>query len=187
MVSIVGAGIRVSQAKKNRPRSRARGEYLDRNKALPYLGYATYQDYLRSDDWKALRQIKLAESSVCQCCGSAKKISIHHYCYDDSVMLGLFTGLLVVVCEACHSLIEFTPGEKKKKNRLHVAQKRLHTLLFLHGKKQLSKQIVATYREMKMFELAARRRKEAEAKQRRLELAKWESDRITQVKPAHPS
>ena len=189
MVSIIGAGIRVSQAKKERPRSRARGRYLDRNKALPYLGYANYQEYLKSDDWKALRQIKLAESSVCQCCGSNKKISIHHYCYNDSVMLGLFPGLLIVVCDQCHELIEFIPGERRKKNSLRHAQKRLHTILLLHGKKQLSKQIIVTHNEMWASERAAKKRREEAAKQHRLELAKWESDRKARLSATtqHPN
>jgi hypothetical protein len=181
MGSIVGAGVKVSRAKRKRPKSKATGKYLERNKLLPYVGYVDYREYLKSSDWKAIRMLKLAESSTCQCCNSSKKISVHHYCYDASVLLGLFPGLLVVLCNKCHEAIEFIDGQRKEKTTLADAQKRLHDILAVCGKEELSSAISVTYAKMKAMEREANDRrvkaKIESKKEYEIALDKWKANR----------
>ena len=61
-----------------------------------------YHEYLQSNDWKQLRQLKLFEAKGrCQLCNSPKKpLNVHHRTYDR-----VFNELpedLIVLCEQCH-------------------------------------------------------------------------------------
>lgn len=145
MTSIVGANTRISVAKKKRPKSKATGKYLQRNKSLPYLGYSSYRDYLRSSDWSVIRKDKMTNCPNCECCGKPASC-IHHYCYHDSVLLGLYPALLVSVCNCCHKQIEF--DEYKQKRSLESSQKHLHWMLRSNERKFRSDEIRSVLKPM---------------------------------------
>jgi 5-methylcytosine-specific restriction endonuclease McrA len=95
-----------------RPPSKAAGAFLGRNRMLPSIGYATYQEYLKSDDWKRLRGKKLKRHPLCVVCESAAT-EVHHRDYRPETMLGLSWTSLVTLCRSCHESIEFD-GERKR-------------------------------------------------------------------------
>ena len=154
MTSIVGArNTRISASKKNRPESKATRKYLQRNNALPSLGYSTYREYLASEDWKVIRKAKMEESPNCECCGKLASC-VHHYCYNHSVLLGLYSQLLLSVCNKCHEHIEF--DEHGKKCSLWLAQKQLHWMLQGQGRKKRSKGIWWWFNVMRAREKKAK-------------------------------
>lgn len=99
--------------KKVKPKKKKHKCYVDRNENLSELGYAGYQDYLKSDDWKAIRARKLATDPNCMTCGSTAA-QVHHISYHPEVLLGLRDVLLVCLCDKCHEEIEVT-GEGAKR------------------------------------------------------------------------
>jgi hypothetical protein len=65
-----------------------------------------YRDvYLKSEDWKSLRKIKLSKKKArCQICGFASKSNdIHHLKYRN--LYDVEIKDLVVVCRKCHDII----------------------------------------------------------------------------------
>ncbi len=152
MGSIVGAGVKISHAKKKRAKSKATGRYLDRNKALPYLGYADYRDYLRSSDWKIIRKAKLESTPMCECCGVPAKY-VHHYCYDSSVLLGLYPQMLFSICNKCHEDVEFSGKDEKRP--VAAAQFRLREILASKGNTARLAEIEDVYRDVRKREKAA--------------------------------
>lgn len=151
MGSIVGAGVKISHAKKKRRASKASGRYLSRNNCLPYLGYSSYREYLQSSDWKIIRKTKLEQHPRCECCDE-QAFCVHHYCYSDSVMLGLYLDLLISICDRCHTSIEFIDDYKLPLER---SQKELHKLLKRNGKRERSQQIHKLMIEMRQREQVA--------------------------------
>ena len=68
-----------------------------------YAGYASYNEYLRSNHWKETRKRALERAgNQCSICRSTKRLNVHHNNYDR---LGkeLDTDL-TVLCEKCHDL-----------------------------------------------------------------------------------
>ena len=92
--------------------SRATGAYKQRNENLPHIGYASYVEYLKSDDWKKLRQKILRKHPVCCVCDSMAS-QVHHWDYGDDVMLGIGPEFLLPICDKCHGDIEFDGNEKR--------------------------------------------------------------------------
>lgn len=60
-----------------------------------------YQEYLRSPQWKAIREWALERAERrCQLCNSGKKLNVHHRSYDR---LGHeWPADLTVLCHSCH-------------------------------------------------------------------------------------
>lgn len=86
--------------------------YEARSGRLSELGYASYKEYLASEDWKAIRARKLAAEPKCLLCRRASS-QVHHLSYADNVLLGLEPRLLVTMCDVCHEWIEFDGTRKR--------------------------------------------------------------------------
>jgi hypothetical protein len=88
-------------AKRRRSRAKRHNTGSPRLRAL---GFASYEDYLRSSHWKGIRRLFWASgrSKQCVCCDKAGR-ALHHFDYG---CLGHETlDDLVLVCEPCHSEI----------------------------------------------------------------------------------
>lgn len=115
-MTIIGATrlikyLKCSKAKKKRqPKMRC---YERRNGRLSDLGYAGYQEYLASDDWKAIRDRKLAKHPRCLICPGAAS-QVHHLDYGPDTLLGLVPSSLVSLCRECHRWIEFDGDGRKR-------------------------------------------------------------------------
>lgn len=120
-MGIIGRTDLIRHLRDTAPKPRATGAYRKRNERLPDLGYSSYAEYLKSEDWKAIRKSVLSQFPNCCCCEQAA-CQVHHFDYSDPVMLGLVPELLFPVCDACHELIEFADGHKRP---LRSAQREL--------------------------------------------------------------
>jgi hypothetical protein len=85
--------------------------YQQRKQTLSYCGYASYPEYLASEEWKAIRSKALSECSECRICGGPAN-QVHHLDYREATLLGLWPERLVQLCGGCHEEIEFENGEK---------------------------------------------------------------------------
>lgn len=99
---------------KNQPAkpSRAFGSYGERNRRLKDYGFDSYQDYLQSEIWKAIREDALNRNKHCILCAT-RATQVHHICYHPQVLFGNAPSLLVSLCGSCHHSIEFD-GEMKR-------------------------------------------------------------------------
>src|SRR5262245_17773103 len=66
---------------------------------------AQYQAYLQSDHWRDLRERKIASGphSICEACGSADRLDLHHVIYRK--ILDVRLDDLRWTCRACHDRI----------------------------------------------------------------------------------
>lgn len=88
--------------------------YYKRNDLLSELGYASYKEYLQSDDWKMIRARILAANNLCVMCES-KATQVHHVKYYASVMLGISDTRLASLCGKCHETIEIKENGDKRR------------------------------------------------------------------------
>jgi len=103
------------------------GCYVRRNFKLSDLGYASYQDYLASEEWKRIRKRKLQRHPKCLLC-DRPSCQVHHLSYDERTLLGMLSVLLVALCEECHHGIEF---DGNRKRTLEEANQELRRLAIL--------------------------------------------------------
>lgn len=82
-------------------------EYIKRNKHLKEEGFESYQDFLKSDIWKAIkgvwwkkRQAKPEFWGRCRICGTDKGLLLHHIKYKRVTRISL-SGV-IPVCHNCH-------------------------------------------------------------------------------------
>jgi hypothetical protein len=67
----------------------------------------TYQEYLLSDTWKALRDRALVRAAHrCQLCNSDKRLEVHHRCYTQPLGTEPIDDL-TVLCRRCHLVVTF--------------------------------------------------------------------------------
>lgn len=67
-------------------------------------GYGHYDDYLRSPEWKALRQRVIErDGAECVICGSRNNLRVHHTSYEKGV--DEEGDNLVTLCEECHKKV----------------------------------------------------------------------------------
>jgi hypothetical protein len=79
---------------------------------LAKMGFQSYEAYLLSPLWAAIRQRKWEEDGkVCWGCGEPAD-SVHHADYSLGVLKGEALHRLFSVCEACHKMCEFFLGVK---------------------------------------------------------------------------
>ena len=154
MANVIGA-VRLIKYRKRSGPGKATGAYKRRNESLPWIGYASYQEYLRSDDWAVIRKRVLARNPECRCCGRPAS-QVHHWDYEADVLLGLRDNLLLSVCEPCHEGIEFDGTDKRP---LDQVQKVL--LARLPGNAQ--RQIANALAKRKTRRSGRRQRKDAKA------------------------
>lgn len=124
-MAIIGRTDLIRHLRDTAPKSRATGAYKKRNERLPELGYASYSEYLKSDDWKVIRDAVLGPFPYCCCCERPAS-QVHHWSYSAPVMLGLCKELLFPVCEKCHEEVEF---DGKRKRSMPEARKVLASRL----------------------------------------------------------
>lgn len=117
------------QRRKRRPRpphlcdSKDVHGYARQAESLNRLGFHSYQQYLKSDLWKGIRQRAIRLSGgFCQVCKTNAPTEVHHRHYSMDVMSGANISSLVPICRTCHSLAEFNQG---KKTSLGEANKRV--------------------------------------------------------------
>lgn len=76
--------------------------------------YATYQDYLRSEDWSKKRKEALKYYGYkCRLCGNGKNLQVHHIHYDSVGSEGVLD--LTPLCDGCHFRYHDRPRKKHKK------------------------------------------------------------------------
>ncbi len=90
---------------------KSRTKYTYRNLYLSDLGYSSYKEYLKSDDWKKIRDRKLKKWPECILCGKKAEV-VHHVKYDPAALLGLRAHVLASLCHRCHESIEIQDGAK---------------------------------------------------------------------------
>lgn len=85
-------------------------QYFKRNKKLKELGFENYQEYLKSDIWKAIK-LKIAKRQKegvehwCKCHGCRRRdcqLIPHHVRYK---LRGTSLGSIFMVCQDCHQKI----------------------------------------------------------------------------------
>lgn len=82
-------------------------------RALSFMGFQTYKDYLDSSFWKEIRRRILArDDKKCHCCGKEASIA-HHRNYEFEVMMGNKDESLISVCNNCHCNIHYDRNGKK--------------------------------------------------------------------------
>ena len=90
---------------KRKPARKKMKCYQQRTERLSTVGYANYQEYLASDDWRAIRERKLRRHPYCLLC-QAVACQVHHMDYHCGTLLGLRDHRLVTLCDKCHEGIE---------------------------------------------------------------------------------
>ncbi len=134
-MGIIGRTDLIRHLRDTAPKSRATGAYRRRNDELPDMGYASYSEYLKSDDWKVIRDAVLGPFPYCCCCERPAS-QVHHWSYSAPVMLGLCKELLFPICEKCHEEVEF---DGKRKRSMKEARKVLAERLVPLFKERLNR------------------------------------------------
>jgi hypothetical protein len=87
--------------------------YRTRNEIVIALGFKGYNDYLKSDLWKAIRQRCFDTfGKLCHFCGNTA-MQIHHDRYDERVIMGEDLSALYPVCGSCHTAGEYARNGDK--------------------------------------------------------------------------
>ena len=87
-----------------------------RDKVVSELGFADYEEYLKSRLWKDIRDRVLEDNSRCHCGVSANQV--HHSKYTKKNLTGESIYFLHSVCENCHR-IEHDSGNTNKVVRIN--------------------------------------------------------------------
>jgi hypothetical protein len=108
------------------------GESCRFHQETKFMPTSEYISYLRSAEWSQLRSRLLTERGAeCECCGSSKRIQLHHLTYerifeerDEDLML---------LCPICHESVERAKDEGTIPKRGNAQMLRQKTLsLFAH-------------------------------------------------------
>lgn len=82
-----------------------------------------YEDFLQTDYWKMVREIKLQQSeNKCQVCGSKSNLNVHHNTYAHHGKEHLHLADLVVLCKDCHSLFHHKLPQEPKSDKTNEYQ-----------------------------------------------------------------
>lgn len=107
------------------------GAYRRRNKRLRDMGFSSYEDYLLSELWAAIRVKVLArDGRKCQACGKPASIA-HHSSYSKGTLDGQNLRGIWSLCRPCHKFIEFS-GDGAK-TPVKKARQRFEMLKRRHG------------------------------------------------------
>ena len=83
-----------------------------------------YQDYLKTDYWKAVAQaVKKRADYRCQICNSQHDLQAQHRCYDHRGNELQHLGDLTCLCRRCHAIFhgqlpELTPAPRTKHKKI---------------------------------------------------------------------
>lgn len=108
--------------------------YAIRDELVRSFGFFSYKAYLRSDEWRSIRNRVLAEFPECICCDKPSKV-VHHVRYDSATLLGLHVLNLAPMCRECHERIEILDDGTK------ASMARANTLMFELSRKKNPKQL----------------------------------------------
>jgi hypothetical protein len=105
-------------------------QYLKRNQRLKNEGFSSYQEYLKSPTWKAIKlkirvrqEIKPLQWGRCQSCFKTKDEVLlvpHHMRYK---LRGTSLGSLIMVCQSCHEKIHSYHREHPKQSLKQATRK----------------------------------------------------------------
>lgn len=90
--------------------------YRYRAQILKAMGFASYQQYLKSPLWEYIRAKVFKKQRTCQVCHSVPATQIHHGLYTLRNMAGESTNQLWAICKECHEKIEFNESGNKVSN-----------------------------------------------------------------------
>jgi hypothetical protein len=62
--------------------------------------YDTYEQYLKSEDWKLVKEKYIRLDSVCDICGTDKALTLHHISYENCG--NEEPEEILCVCSFCH-------------------------------------------------------------------------------------
>lgn len=88
-------------------------QYNIRQQSLSLLGFASYDEYLKSELWLTIKSVVLTQNPRCQICAKRKAYTAHHVSYTVAVLAGRDMGQLVACCRGCHKHIEFEAEQKR--------------------------------------------------------------------------
>jgi hypothetical protein len=86
--------------------------YERRKENVQAVGYTSYQDYLKSDEWARLRYVTLQRWPYCLLCRKPSS-QVHHLNYNVETLLGRCQDSFVCLCDDCHRAIEFDGSRKR--------------------------------------------------------------------------
>ena len=100
--------------------------YRRRNTELKRLGYSSYEEYLRSELWKTIRdRVFKKRGRHCTLCPSPADV-VHHQTYSKRVLTGHKICDLLPMCRRCHSSVEYDDtGRKREIDAVHNAVQKL--------------------------------------------------------------
>lgn len=93
--------------------------YQQRNDRLSELGLP-YREYLKTDEWQAIRREVLAKDDNCLVC-SRQANQVHHTDYEWDTLLGLCRDALISLCNGCHEAVEFDGTRKRTLDEANIA------------------------------------------------------------------
>jgi hypothetical protein len=81
-------------------------QFSYRNNLLSDYGFSSYQDFLKSEFWRVMRNElrQKPKYQKCYCCGSKDGIELHHFTYKD-FLDGASRRNIVPTCGDCHEKI----------------------------------------------------------------------------------
>jgi len=89
---------------RNAKREEIESLLIERTSQLKTGGYAEYEDYLLTDEWRKKRALVLKrDGNVCQGCLSAPANEVHHLTYENIFQEFLFE--LISLCRDCHKML----------------------------------------------------------------------------------
>jgi hypothetical protein len=111
------------------PAERRRRVYLERNRNLAAMGFASYKQYLSSALWLGIRSAVLRDNPKCFLC-KGKATQVHHQAYRKKDLDGRDLRRMFAICSPCHRRIEFrdSDGEKLNTTQATVKMKGLATI-----------------------------------------------------------
>ena len=148
------------------------GDYEGRRLNLAAMGFETYEAYLDSTLWKAIRQSVLRrDRGKCVLCKDPAE-QVHHLDYRLSVLKGGNNRRLVSLCGRCHIEVEFDLGRK----RTFRQSREVFALLLSHREKKVRRKYGAGLPKIKPDSI--NRRKSIDREQRLFDLARLEDIRM---------
>jgi hypothetical protein len=96
-----------------------------RNQILKKLGYKTYEEYLKSAFWSAVRRRTLTRDRfICRLCPN-KATEVHHTVYDFFTLKGKTLQHLYAICSPCHERVTFeSPGVRHNPDKMRELTER---------------------------------------------------------------
>ena len=70
---------------------------------VKYTRFEYREEYLKSDEWKTLRNAVMSAGCDCECCNTRKASDVHHLVYRNIVDITLDD--VIPVCRTCHEYI----------------------------------------------------------------------------------